>query len=597
MNNSLAITAIAPALHAEARSHFTRMAAATVVALLTVLVPAVGADTTAASTHLVRAINVGAAVDAVTAAGGEVTDALGSLGMAVAELSPTQASRVARDARVAGVTPDGEVELFSNFSPIASEEWSSDSHTTMAIVNEAIGADKLHRKGIDGTGIDVAMIDSGVVPVAGLDPARVINGPDLSFESTVEEIRYLDTFGHGTHLGGIIAANSSEITGVAPDSDLVSLKVAAHDGATDVSQVLAAINWVIEHRNDNGLNIRVLNLAFGTDGIQDYLLDPLTYAVEVAWHQGIVAVVSAGNEGANARLRNPAYDPYVLAVGAADLNGTADVSDDTVADFSSWGTADRRVDLVAPGVSVASLRNPGSYADEMFPSARVGDNLFRGSGTSQATAVVSGAAALLLEAKPNLTPDQVKTLLKTSATPISLSPSESQGAGRIDVNNAVNRADLSNSQKKAADAVQTFPVATGEGSLELARGSVHVTDEGADLVGEVDIMGDAWDGRTWAGRTWTGSTWTGGDWMGRTWAGSSWTGSSWTGRTWAGSSWTGRTWTGSSWTGSSWTGSSWTGRTWTGSSWTGSSWTGITWAGSSWTGRGWVGRSWTSAWQ
>ena len=95
--------------------------------------------------------------------------------------------------------------------------------------------------------------------------------------------------------------------------------MAASDGATDVSQVIAAIDWIVQHRNSDGLNIRVLNLSFGTDGTQDYQLDPLAYAAEVAWLHGIVVVVAAGNSGfGTPQLNNPAYDPYVIAVGGDD---------------------------------------------------------------------------------------------------------------------------------------------------------------------------------------------------------------------------------------------------------------------------------------
>ncbi|MEU8661593.1 S8 family serine peptidase [Actinoplanes philippinensis] len=124
---------------------------------------------------------------------------------------------------------------------------------------------------LTGAGIGVALIDSGVAPVAGLDqPGKVINGPDLSFESQTPGLQYLDTYGHGTHMAGIIAGSdpSSGFQGVAPGAHLISLKTAAYDGAVDVSQVIAAIDWVVAHRNDPGLNIRVLNLSFGTDSIQ-----------------------------------------------------------------------------------------------------------------------------------------------------------------------------------------------------------------------------------------------------------------------------------------------------------------------------------------
>src|SRR5439155_27121294 len=126
--------------------------------------------------------------------------------------------------------------------------------------------------------------------------------------------------------------------GIAPDARIVNVKVAGANGATDVSQVLAGIDWVVQHRNDNGMNIRVLNLSFGTDGVQSYVLDPLAFAAENAWRKGIVVVVAAGNSqfGTN-KLNDPAYDPYVIAVGADDPQGTLNVADDTVPAWSARG--------------------------------------------------------------------------------------------------------------------------------------------------------------------------------------------------------------------------------------------------------------------
>jgi serine protease AprX len=102
----------------------------------------------------------------------------------------------------------------------------------------------------------------------------------------------------------------------------------------------------------------------GTDGVQPHLLDPLTYATEVAWRAGIVVVVAAGNNGLeHSRLNNPAYDPFVIAAGALDHNGTTKTSDDVVAGFTSLGNQTRRPDLLVPGRSIVSLRAPDSFID------------------------------------------------------------------------------------------------------------------------------------------------------------------------------------------------------------------------------------------
>ena len=453
------------------------------------------------------------------------------------------------------------------------------------ITNQVTHADTFWRSGYTGDGVDIALIDSGVVPVDGLTvPGKVINGPDLSFESQAENLRYLDTFGHGTHLAGIIAGRDdagSEFSGMAPDARLLSVKVADAQGAVDISQVIAAIDWVVQHRYDEGMNIRVINLAYGTDGVQPYQVDPLSHAVERAWKAGIVVVVAAGNDGNAALLRNPAINPFIITVGAAE-NSASQISG--VAPFSNCGTSERFVDIVAPGRSILSLRSPGSYIDQQHPGAAVDGTYFLGSGTSQAAAVVTGGIALLLDQRPELTPGQVKALLMDNAEYVQDASFTCQGAGALDLR-AVDRARTPN----VKSTTQTFEPSDGTGSLEAARGSNHVSDEGVALEGEMDIMGNPWtgycgiDGSTtcldtlWDGGTFNGTEWTGLSWSGLSWSGVSWSGLSWSGLSWSGLSWSSKDWSTASWNGLSWSGLSWSGLSWSGLSWSGNTWSGLSW--------------------
>jgi serine protease AprX len=441
-------------------------------------------------------------------------------------------------------------------------------------VARAIRSDRLSGSA-DGRGIDVALLDTGIAPVDGLtDPTVVANGPDLSLDYQVGAPAGVDGFGHGTHLAGIIAGRNTNNRGIARGARLLNMKAGAADGSVDVSQVIASIDWVVEHRNDPGMNVRVLNLSFGTESVQPYQIDPIAHAVESAWRNGIVVVVAAGNSGA--ALTDPAIDPYVLTVGAADLGDPSTTSDDKVADFSSVGTSARRVDLVAPGVSIISNVATDSLAATEHPEAIVSGTYIKGSGTSQAAAVVSGAVADLLSAHPNLTPDQVKGLLTVTATRIGNSPSSAQGAGLINV-------DLADTLSPLAWLLprQSFAPSTGLGSIEAARGGNHLmAPDGSDLQGEVDVLGNPWVPATWAplasaGRAWTNGTWNGGDLTGVGWAtatnadGSPFTGSTWRGSTWRSDAWAGSTWRGSTWRGSTWRGSTWRGSTWRGSTWRG----------------------------
>jgi serine protease AprX len=491
------------------------------------------------------------------------------------------------------------VSLDRSLSPLHAVDGFDASLDTGSLYNttKIIRAQDLWRSGITGKGVDVALVDTGVVPVNGLTaPGKVVNGPDLSFESQAPNLQYLDTYGHGTHMAGIIAGKDDGVTslgltahdnfvGVAPDARILNVKVAESSGATDVSQVIAAIDWIVQHRNDNGLNIRVLNLSFGTDGTQSYIDDPLTYASEVAWRKGIVVVAAAGNTGfGGAALNNPAFDPYIIAVGADDPNGTGSTSDDTIPSWSSRGNHGRNPDLVAPGKSIVSLRDAGSAIDAAHPEGKVNGRFFRGSGTSQAAAVVSGAAALLLQQRPGLTPDQVKELLTSTANTIPGADAASQGAGLINLRSA--------SAAATPNAVQDFTPATGLGTLEGARGSVHVSMDGVQLTGEQDIFGAAWDGSVWAPAALNEISWSDGMWNGSSWSGSSWSGSSWSGSSWSGSSWSGSSWSGSSWSSSSWSGSSWSGSSWSSSSWSGSSWSSSSWSSSTWSSSTWSSSLW-----
>lgn len=467
-----------------------------------------------------------------------------------------------------------------------------ESQAPMDHVRSVIGADAMWARGYTGRGVGVAVVDTGVVPITGLESGNVVNGPDLSFESQIPDARYYDSFGHGTHMTGIIAGKDpytlldvDRFQGVAPDAKVTSLKVGSYDGAVDVSQVVAAIDWVVAHRNDDPRNpIRVLNLSYGTEGVQDYRVDPLTHAVENAWRAGIVVVVSAGNDGDSGKLNNPAHDPHIIAVGAADTKGTVTTVDDTVPEFSSRGDASRRVDLVAPGRSIVSLRDPGSFIDTLYPGARVGDRFFKGSGSSQAAAVVSGAVALLLEQRPALTPNQVKSLLVATAAPMPLADAAGRGAGEIDL-----AAARVSATPRVAD--QPWPESTGTGSLEQARGGTYVFDGESELTGERDIFGP-WKAERWARASSAGKSWDGGRWNGRDWTAGCWCGSSWTRATWGAVTWPGTTWSGRRWAGDDWSGRRWAGRRWAGEDWAGEGWSGRRWAGRRWAGRRWAGSDW-----
>jgi serine protease AprX len=464
-------------------------------------------------------------------------------------------------------------------------------------VKEVVQANAMNKAGFTGKGVGVALIDTGVTEVPGLDTGNVVHGPDLSFDSQDPELAHRDAYGHGTHLASIIAgrdaagtpasyASQSAFYGVAPDVNLVDVKVGAQDGAVDVSQVIAAIDWVVEHRNDNGLNIRVIALAYGTDSQQDPRTDPLTFAVEQAWRAGITVVVAGGNDGQDTMLlANPAQSPYVLAVGAADTQGTTSPADDTVPTWASRGTNTRHVDVVAPGVSVLGARVPNGYADERNQQARVGTRFAKASGTSQATAVVAGEVALLLQAQPTLSPDQVKQQLRISAYPFSSVDSKYRGNGMTEVNDARLK-DVTNAKQSGSF------WSTGLGSLEASRGSSHVNDGVTDLRGEFDIFGNPWDASAWATASADQSVWAGGNWRGWTWSGDGWEARSWRDAVWTTGTWSARSWRDSEWAARSWRDGAWTGSDWSARSWRDALWSARSWRSADLASVAWQSNTW-----
>jgi serine protease AprX len=240
-----------------------------------------------------------------------------------------------------------------------------------------------------------------------------------------------DPYGHGTHVAGIIAGNSlnrpttdpnyEKYIGIAPNANLISIKAGDDQGNATALDVIYGLQFAVDHKAD--YNIRVVNLSLESATAQSYMTDPLDAAVESAWKSGIVVVAAAGNRGtaADAVSYAPGNDPYVISVGAVDDKGTKSQVDDVVASWSSSGkTQDGLVkpDVVAPGAHIVSTLASGSAFTTLCPSCIVGGQYIRAGGTSMAAPVVAGVAALVLQAHPDWTPDQVKTEIVQTARPM-----------------------------------------------------------------------------------------------------------------------------------------------------------------------------------
>jgi len=298
---------------------------------------------------------------------------------------------------------------------------------------ETLGLDKVWAQGFTGKGVGVCVIDSGIHSHEDLD-GRIAGWKDMSTEGKMENH---DPFGHGTHVAGIIGgsgkASEGRISGVAPDANLIGVRI------TSVSEAIKALQWAIDNKAQHG--IKIINMSLGDYAIKSYKDDPWAQAAEKAIDAGIIVIAAAGNEGPGAKsISTPGTDPRVITVGAFDDRKTPQVDDDIIADFSSRGPTSvdnlSKPDLLAPGVNIFSTLAPGATLD-MSDMPHIGTSYLAISGTSMATPIVSGIAALLLSANPNLTHDQIKEILTQTADKMPDLDNLTQGAGRIDPGEAI----------------------------------------------------------------------------------------------------------------------------------------------------------------
>jgi serine protease AprX len=316
--------------------------------------------------------------------------------------------------------------------------------------------------GLDGSGLTIATIDSGVTPWHDdlADSAAATQRVDRFVDFVNSQTAPYDDYGHGTHVAGIIAGDGFDSngrrSGIAPGAHLVALKVLDANGRGRISDVVSALDYVVSHKDE--LNIRIVNLSVAAPVYESYLVDPLTLAARHAVDAGIVVVAAAGNGGraqdghtAYGGIAAPGNAPWVLTVGASSHMGTIDRADDTIAAFSARGPtavdASAKPDVVAPGVGIESLTDPQStlYAN-MSPYLLAGTiatsylPYLSLTGTSMATPVVSGTVALMLQANPSLTPNAIKAILQYTSQVYGPYDRLTQGAGFLNARGAIDAA-------------------------------------------------------------------------------------------------------------------------------------------------------------
>jgi serine protease AprX len=441
----------------------------------------------------------------------------------------------------------------------------------VAVYPREVRADQVWSQGMTGRGVTVAVLDSGVAADPDLvSPASRI----LASVNFADQRLVADPGGHGTHVAGIIAGNGTrsagEFVGVAPEANIVDVRVLGSTGSGRISSVVRGIDWVLAHRNT--YNIRVINLSFGAPTPTSYRTDPMSAAVEIAWQRGVVVVAAAGNSGpARDTVASPGIDPYVITVGAADDHGTVSPRDDTLAPFSSWGTANSNAkpDLLAPGRRIVSIRVQGSALDSLFRDrvvlAHNGSTYLRLSGTSMATPVVAGAVALVLQGRPNLSPDQVKALLVGSAQPfgqdsgVALPDPAAAGAGLLDALGAVQTpaSAPSGSTGLVAAVAAIEPLAPTTSSAVVNRGlrpaNTFARAMFRILYGsplrwtDPNLGGIAWGSLTWDSVAWDSVAWDNFAWDSVAWDSVAWDSVAWDSVAWDSIAWDSVAWDSVAW--------------------------------------------------
>ena len=362
--------------------------------------------------------SAGAATTAIERAGGRVTRRLPIIsGLVATNVPAAQAAALGDRPDVKAVSLNAGVESSGAVDPTA----------LRTSFNQSIRADRSWAMGTTGKGVGVAVIDTGI---AGAHPDFRVSQSDTRSRVIATAVTNPgaddagDTYGHGTHVAGLIAGNGTNrdagdplhgrYAGVAPDANLISVKVDDGSGTTTLADVIAGLQFVVDFRGE--YNIRVANLSLRSSVAESYRTDPLDAAVEQAWFAGIVVVAAAGNGGTadGAAHYSPGNDPHIITVGAVDDMATKDIGDDRLTAWSTRGrTQDgfEKPDVVAPGAHLAAPLAPGSYYASQCPACVVDGEYLRIGGTSMSAALVSGEVADLLQAFPNWTPQQVKATL------------------------------------------------------------------------------------------------------------------------------------------------------------------------------------------
>ena len=408
----------------------------------------------------------------------------------------------------------------------------------------------------------IAVVDSGI------DSSRADFGSRLLDSVNLDSLQPNspgDGYGHGTFVAGVAAGQAAGFAGVAPSANLVSIDVMNDEGESTVADIVAACDWILQNKAQ--YNIRVANFSLHAMDPASLFFDPLDQAVEKLWLNGVVVVTAAGNYATDGQESGvpfaPGNDPFVITVGASDVQNTVQTADDTAAPWSAWGyTPDgfMKPDLSAPGRYVIGPVSAGAgltveRSDRIVPDTA---GYMQLSGTSFSAPMVSGAAAMLLAQHPDWTPDQVKGALMVSASATPAAAPGSLGVGELNVGLARRVTDPPNPN----------------------AGLDQYLTTGSD--GTVTFNSSAWQAAASTDAAWSDAAWSDAAWSDAAWSDAAWSDTAWSSAAWSDAAWSDAAWSDAAWSDAAWSSAAWGSAAWSDAAWSDAAWSDAAWSSAAW---------------
>jgi serine protease AprX len=440
-----------------------------------------------------------------------------------ANLTGAQIVKLAQKTGIAAITTDSQIQLAGTLSN--KQRWPFVS-----------GVQKFWANGTSAATPTIAIVDSGIDASRADFAGRIVANVNLT---SLANNSAGDGRGHGTFVAGIAAGSGDGYAGAAPASKIASLDVMDDQGMAMTRDVIAAADWILANKDKYG--IRVANFSLHSSQPNSFMYDPLDKAVERLWTAGVVVVTAAGNYGVEGQASGvpfaPGNDPFVITVGADDVDGSVSTNDDVAAPWSAYGyTLDgfAKPDVAAPGRYMVGPVPVASTLVTEKPTSVVAPGYIQLSGTSFAAPIVAGAAAQILAIHPTWTPDQVKGALMVTASKTPSAAPLSEGVGIVDVAKAVALGSAPNPNA----ALNKFLVAD-----PLSGGKVFDSASWASTASA---------NASWASASWSDASWASASWSSASWASASWASASWASASWASDSQSAASWASASWASASW---------------------------------------------